>query len=48
MIRIGYDGDTGRYHFQDRDGIVWQGAEGAEFSEMTRGGMFVDIIPSTR
>ncbi|KAG5639643.1 hypothetical protein H0H81_008804 [Sphagnurus paluster] len=36
MKRIGYDADTGRYMFQDRDGSVWQGAEGAEFSEMTR------------
>ncbi|KAF5385074.1 hypothetical protein D9615_000991 [Tricholomella constricta] len=36
MKRIGYDADTGRYQFQDRDGSVWQGAEGAEFSEMTR------------
>nr|GAT55772.1 peptidoglycan-binding domain protein [Mycena chlorophos] len=36
MTRIGYDTDTGRYYFRDRDGSVWQGAEGAEFSEMTR------------
>jgi hypothetical protein len=37
MKRIGYDSDTERYYFRDRDGVVWQGAEGAEFSEMTRG-----------
>lgn len=37
MKRTGYDADTGRYYFQDRAGTVWQGAEGAEFSEMTRG-----------
>ncbi|KAJ7603634.1 hypothetical protein DFH06DRAFT_1256405 [Mycena polygramma] len=36
MERIGYDSDTGRYYFRDRDGSVWQGAQGAEFSEMTR------------
>ncbi|GLB43654.1 putative lysin motif containing protein [Lyophyllum shimeji] len=36
MKRTGYDADTGRYYFIDRDGSVWQGAEGAEFSEMTR------------
>ncbi|RDB19369.1 hypothetical protein Hypma_013425 [Hypsizygus marmoreus] len=36
MKRTGYDADTGRYYFQDRDGSIWQGAEGAEFSEMTR------------
>ena len=47
MIRVGYDSDTGRYHFQDRDGVVWQGAEGAEFGEMTRGEMFVGVIPSS-
>ncbi|KAF8079240.1 hypothetical protein FPV67DRAFT_1403221 [Lyophyllum atratum] len=36
MKRTGYDADTGRYYFQDRDGSIWQGAEGAEFSEMVR------------
>ncbi|KAF7347184.1 Peptidoglycan-binding domain protein [Mycena venus] len=36
MERIGYDSDTGRYYFRDRGGSVWQGAQGAEFSEMTR------------
>ncbi|KAJ7508356.1 hypothetical protein B0H11DRAFT_24070 [Mycena galericulata] len=36
MERIGYDSDTGRYYFRDQDGGVWQGAQGAEFSEMTR------------
>jgi len=36
MKRVGYDADTGRYYFRDRDGAVWQGAEGAEFSEMTK------------
>jgi len=34
MKRIGYDADTGRYYFRDRNGTVWEGAEGAEFSEM--------------
>ena len=37
MKRIGYDADTMRYCFQDQVGNVWQGAEGAEFGEMTRG-----------
>ncbi|KAJ7827184.1 hypothetical protein B0H13DRAFT_311433 [Mycena leptocephala] len=36
MERIGYDSDTGRYYFRDASGSVWQGAQGAEFSEMTR------------
>lgn len=37
MKRVGYDADSGRYTFKDRDGSLWLGAEGAEFSEMTRG-----------
>ncbi|KAF7340980.1 Peptidoglycan-binding domain protein [Mycena sanguinolenta] len=36
MERIGYDSDTGRYYFRDGSGSVWQGAQGAQFSEMTR------------
>ncbi|KAJ7053917.1 hypothetical protein C8F01DRAFT_1165302 [Mycena amicta] len=36
MTRIGYDSDTQRYYFRDRDGSVWEGAEGAEFSEMRK------------
>ncbi|KAJ7589512.1 hypothetical protein C8J56DRAFT_938779 [Mycena floridula] len=36
MTRIGYDSDSGRYLFKDHAGNIWQGAEGAEFSEMTR------------
>ena len=36
MKRIGYDADSGRYFFRDRSGAIWQGAEGAEFSEMTK------------
>lgn len=37
MERVGYDSDTGRYQFRDSHGAMWQGAQGAEFSEMTRG-----------
>jgi hypothetical protein len=37
MKRIGYDADTTRYYFRDQDGSVWQGAEGSEYGEMTRG-----------
>ena len=37
MKRIGYDADTTRYYFRDTDGNVWQGAEGSEYGEMTRG-----------
>ncbi|KAJ7213484.1 hypothetical protein GGX14DRAFT_618800 [Mycena pura] len=35
MVRIGYDSDTQRYYFRDRGGSVWQGTEGAQYSEMT-------------
>lgn len=37
MKRIGYDADIRKYYFRDRDGSVWQGAEGDELGEMTRG-----------
>lgn len=35
MKRVGYDADTGRYYFKDREGQMYEGAEDAEFSEMT-------------
>ncbi|KAG6852614.1 hypothetical protein C0991_010463 [Blastosporella zonata] len=35
MKRTGYDADTGRYYFTDKDGSVWEGEEGTEFGEMT-------------
>ncbi len=37
MERIGYDSDTGRYTFRDSDGSIWEGPQGAEYGEMTRG-----------
>jgi hypothetical protein len=37
MKRVGYDADTGRYFFRDKDGCLWEGQEGARFGEMTRG-----------
>ncbi len=42
MKRIGYDADSGRYIFQDRDGSIWQGAQGAEFSEMTKSAFLLE------
>ncbi|KAJ7651328.1 hypothetical protein FB45DRAFT_890270 [Roridomyces roridus] len=36
MERIGYDSDTGRYYFRDNSGAVYEGAQGARFSQMTR------------
>lgn len=47
MERIGYDSDSGKYIFRDRDGSVWQGPEGAEYGEMTRG-MFYSLHRNTR
>ncbi len=37
MKRIGYDADTGKYLFRDKDGCEWEGGEGAQFGEMRRG-----------
>ena len=37
MRRVGYDADTGRYYFRDRDGTLWAGEPGAQFGEMKRG-----------
>ena len=37
MKRVGYDADSGRYFFRDKDGCLWEGQEGARFGEMTRG-----------
>ncbi|KAK7051561.1 hypothetical protein VNI00_004540 [Paramarasmius palmivorus] len=36
MKRVGYDSDTQKYFFRDRDGTLWEGPEGAEFGEMKR------------
>ncbi|KAK0473110.1 hypothetical protein IW261DRAFT_1553218 [Armillaria novae-zelandiae] len=36
MERIGYDSDTQTYFYRDANGDTWKGAEGAEYSEMTR------------
>ena len=47
MTRIGYDSDTGRYHFRDKDGSIWEGPEGAEYGEMRKGvysvGLYVHL-----
>lgn len=37
MKRVGYDSDSGRYYFRDGSGVLYEGAEGVEFGEMTRG-----------
>lgn len=43
MKRVGYDADSGRYYFKDREGKVYEGAEGAEFSEMVPGEIHLAI-----
>lgn len=32
--RVGYDADSERYYFRDREGLVYQGPEGSEFGEL--------------
>jgi len=36
MKRVGYDADTQRYYFKDSSGRLWEGAQGAQFSEMRK------------
>jgi len=36
MKRVGYDSDSRRYYFRDRSGVLYEGAQGAEFGDMTR------------
>lgn len=44
MKRVGYDADTGRYYFRDRDGSLWQGPQGAEYGQMTSGKEIVMLL----
>ena len=37
MKRVGYDADTQKYTFEDENGDLWEGPEGAEYGEMTKG-----------
>jgi hypothetical protein len=37
MTRVGYDADSGKYFFRDKEDHLWEGQEGAQFGEMTRG-----------
>lgn len=47
MKRTGYDADTGRYYFTDQDGSVWEGAQGAQFSEMTLGTLRISSMSAS-
>lgn len=37
MKRVGYDADTGKYYFREGDGTLWEGPEGAQYGELTKG-----------
>ncbi|TFY51031.1 hypothetical protein EVG20_g11202 [Dentipellis fragilis] len=45
MTRVGYDSDTGKYYFRDKDGSMWEGAEGAQYGEMRRASDVPIAIP---
>jgi len=38
MRRVGYDGDTQTYTYQDADGSYWEGPSGARYGELRRVG----------
>ena len=46
MKRVGYDADSGKYFFRDKEGHIWEGQEGAQFGELTRGTHVVSTIPN--
>lgn len=37
MKRVGYDADTQTYTFKDQNGDYWEGHEGQEYGELTKG-----------
>ncbi|KAI0271438.1 hypothetical protein BC834DRAFT_442492 [Gloeopeniophorella convolvens] len=37
MKRVGYDADSGKYLYRNKGGSLWEGQEGAQFGELTRG-----------
>jgi len=43
MRRVGYDFDSGRHRFRDRDGVLYEGPQGAKFGVMTK----VQILEET-
>lgn len=50
MKRVGYDADTQKYSFVDQSGNYWEGPEGQEYGELTRGkhNSLHSLIPSRR
>ncbi|KAF8841829.1 carbohydrate-binding module family 50 protein [Paxillus ammoniavirescens] len=47
MKRVGYDSDTGRYYFRDREGLLYKGPEGSEFGELTQGN-YLSVVRKAR
>ncbi|KAI0249506.1 hypothetical protein BJV78DRAFT_1226617 [Lactifluus subvellereus] len=45
MKRVGYDADSGKYFFRDKDGHLWEGQDGARFGEMTQGMHALSKVP---
>ncbi|KAI0307661.1 hypothetical protein B0F90DRAFT_44400 [Multifurca ochricompacta] len=47
MKRVGYDTDSGKYTFCDKNGHLWEGQEGAQFGEMTQVAVSDDGVVNT-
>jgi hypothetical protein len=41
LLQDGYDADTSRYIFRDRDGSLWQAPESSEWGDDQRFGAFL-------
>lgn len=46
MTRVGYDGDTQIYTYQDNDGSYWEGAPGVKYGRLYRVHQAAPVLPS--
>ncbi|KAH6636037.1 hypothetical protein F5144DRAFT_163459 [Chaetomium tenue] len=46
MTRVGYDGDTQVYTYQDSDGSYWEGAPGVKYGRLYRVQQSAPVLPS--
>jgi len=46
MTRVGYDGDTQVYTYQDTDGSYWEGAPGVKYGRLSRVKQTAPVLPS--
>jgi hypothetical protein len=46
MTRVGYDGDTQVYTYQDSDGSYWEGAPGVKYGRLYRVKQTAPVLPS--